>query len=314
MRVFLAIDGSTSADRALDLTAGLPWPQGTVIRLITSVDQPVAAAIPPTLVPSSEGIDEFAQGLRARGEATLDAAEARLARPGLVIERHVLRGRPCLAIVDEAATWAADLIVLGSRGHSRIASMLLGSTSAEVVDHAPCPVLVVRDAEVSSVVLAADGSPGAQLAEHVLTDWPVFKSRPISVITVGPPSFALETEMPSGFSDAALDAYVSDVEEARTELERIAESSVARLAAAGLKAASHVRTGSPAREILEFALGRPQPLLVLGSRGLGPLARVVLGSVARNVLYHAPGSVLIVRRDVKVWRETPLRERVPVAS
>lgn len=314
MRVLLATDGSSSADRARGLTAGLPWPEGTIIRVVTSAEQPITAAIPPTLVPTAEGIQEFAEALQAKGEATLDAAAVALSRTGLTVQRRVLRGRPSTAIVDEAMAWPADLIIIGSRGHSRIASMLLGSTSAEVVDHAPCPVLVARDARVESVIVAADGSPSALLAEHVLTDWPVFRSLPISVITVGQPFSPLDVGMAAGLSDAVLAGYASNDEVAEDQLESIAQASVARLAAAGLDAVSHVRDGSPAHEILEFALERPYPLLVLGSRGLGRLARVVLGSTARNVLYHAHGSVLIVRENVTVRREPEAAEKVFAAS
>lgn len=314
MRVLLATDGSSSADRARDLTAGLAWPEGTVIRIVTSAEQPITANIPPTLVPTAEGIQEFAEALEANGEATLEAAAAGFAGRNLTVERRVLRGRASMAIVEEAAAWEADLIVLGSRGHSRIASMLLGSTSAEVVDHAPCPVLIARDSQVESVIVAADGSPSAQLAEHVLTDWPVFRSMPISVITVGQPFSPLDVGMAAGLSDAVLAGYRTNDEVIEDQLEEIAQASVARLAEVGLAAVSHVRDGSPAHEILEFALERPHPLLVLGSRGLGRLARIVMGSTARNVLYHAQGSVLIVRETATVRPQPGVAERVLVAG
>jgi nucleotide-binding universal stress UspA family protein len=292
----------------------LPWPEGTVIRLVTSAELPMTASIPPTLVPTAEGIQEYAEAMRAKARATLDAATAAVSRPGLAVERRILRGRPSMAILAEATQWPADLIILGSRGHSRIASMLLGSTSAEVVDHAPCPVLVAREAQLESVIVAADGSPGAMLAEHVLTDWPVFRGLPISVITVGEPFSPLDAAMTAGLSDAVLAGYATNDESAEDQLAGIANASVARLAEAGLPAVSHVREGSPAHEILEFALERPHPLLVLGSRGLGRLARVLMGSTARNVLYHAHGSVLIVRESATVRPQAGSAVQVLVAG
>ena len=300
MRILLATDGSTSAVRARDLTARLPWPDGTTLRVVNAAEQPGIVAIPPTLVPTPGSIDEFAAGLRAKAERTLDEAEPALRAPGRTIERRVLRGRPSLALADEAATWEADLIVLGSRGDSRIASMLLGSTSAEVMDHAPCPVLIARDSQVDSVVFATDGSPSARLAESVLSEWPVFRSLPISVITAGEPTITIAEGMAPGVSDTILSAYVEEIEAARNEVMATAQATADRLVEAGLDAVPHVREGNPTREILAYALTRPHPLLLIGSRGLGRLARVVLGSVARNVLYHAPGSVLIVREGVIV--------------
>ena len=63
----------------------------------------------------------------------MQEAHARLTRPGLTVESAVLRGRPAAAIVDDASRMAADLMVVGSRGHGTIESMLLGSVSAEVM-------------------------------------------------------------------------------------------------------------------------------------------------------------------------------------
>ena len=78
----------------------------------------------------------------------------------------------------------ADLIVIGHRGHSRWESALLGSVSAEVVDHAPCAVLVARDDRIGPVVLADDGSPHARAAETIMTECPLFAGLPITVVSV----------------------------------------------------------------------------------------------------------------------------------
>ena len=64
---------------------------------------------------------------------------------------------------------AADLVVVGHRGHGRWESILLGSVSAEVVDHAPCPVLVARDERLGPIILADDRSSHARAAEQVFS-------------------------------------------------------------------------------------------------------------------------------------------------
>ena len=83
----------------------------------------------------------------------------------------------------------ADLIVVGHRGMGRWESMLLGSVSAEVVDHAPCPVLVARDDQLGPIVLADDGSCHARMAECVVLQWPLFSGLPVTVVTVSEDGF-----------------------------------------------------------------------------------------------------------------------------
>ncbi|MEV4729659.1 universal stress protein [Saccharopolyspora sp. NPDC049426] len=58
------------------------------------------------------------------------------------MEKRVVRQDPVRALLDEAKN--ADLLVVGRRGRGGFAEMLLGSVSRHCVDHAPCPVVVVR--------------------------------------------------------------------------------------------------------------------------------------------------------------------------
>jgi nucleotide-binding universal stress UspA family protein len=243
-------------------------------------------------------VDELDEELVRHAETTLDAAEHVLRGAGLLVERLMLHERAADAIVGTAREWAASLVVLGNRGHSPLASLILGSTSAEVVDRAPCPVLVARDRQVDEVVLGADGSPGAVLAERVLVDWPMFRHLPVSVVSVAATGAPWSPAMAGGLYDPVM-ASTEDVER-RWEITATCDAAEARLTREGLTAVGHVRDGDAAAGIVAFARGRSRPLIVLGSRGLTGLARLLLGGVARNVLHHATGSVLIVRQDVAV--------------
>ena len=78
---------------------------------------------------------------RAAAERTLDASLAELGRDADV-ERRLVEGDAAEALVSEGQ--GADLVVVGSRGHSGIRAALLGSVSSHVIQHAPCPVVVVR--------------------------------------------------------------------------------------------------------------------------------------------------------------------------
>jgi nucleotide-binding universal stress UspA family protein len=166
MRILLAVDGSGSSDRARDLVAALPWSEGGRVRIVSVA--PTGADLmgtPWPIATVSDDPDLESEALRIHRDA-LDAAEReiRSARSDLIIESRLLRGRAASVIVEEARQMSADLVVVGHRGHGRWESILLGSVSAEVVDHAPCPVLVARDERLGPIVLADDGSPYARAA------------------------------------------------------------------------------------------------------------------------------------------------------
>jgi len=306
VRVLFATDGSRSADRARDLLAHLPWPDGTSFSVVYALEARGELFSAPWMSPAPPELDSVEAELLRHADVTLDDAVRTLERPGRSVERLTLRGRPASAIVEEARAWKADLVVLGNRGHGPIASMVLGSVSTEVVDHAPCPVLVVRDAAIDSIVFAEDGSPGAERVARALRSWPVLQGLPIDVVSVAETSMPWSAGMTAGLYEEVAATYARDVELARESTLALADRSAAALRSGGMTAVPHLLEGAPADRIVEFALSRPRSLVVVGTRGHGGLARLILGSVARNVLLHAPGSVLIVRE----WRngagaETP---------
>ena len=90
--------------------------------------------------------------------------------------------------------------------------------------------------------------------------------------------------------------------EARTLHAEIAASSVTRLGSHGIDASAELRVGDPAGEVLAAAHAFGADLIVVGSRGQTGLRRLVLGSVARRVLYHSSASVLVVRAETAVTR------------
>jgi nucleotide-binding universal stress UspA family protein len=202
--------------------------------------------------------------------------------------------------VDEAKAFGADVVVVGSRGHGTIATMVLGSTASEIVDHAPCPVLVARGSELGSIAFADDGSRSARSAEMVMSAWPIFAGLPISVLTVAETAVPVAAGFTPGLYDQVLASYTRSADEAREEVRQEADTAAGRLDDAGLDARPIVLEGDPASEIVRFATERGIGTIVMGTRGHTGLARLLLGSVARNVLLHAPSSVLIVREAKEV--------------
>ncbi len=175
MRILLASNRSPSSDRALQLVASTQWPAGSAIRLVHVMERwPQSFLAMPGVVASPETIDRIAGAARDQAEAMLGTGVAGLAGAGRTVDCLMVDGRPATAITDAAGEFGADLIVLGSHVRGPLGSALLGSVSAEVVEHATTPVLVARTTAIQRLVLADDGSPSAAAARNLVGWMPGF--------------------------------------------------------------------------------------------------------------------------------------------
>lgn len=145
MRVLLAIDGSPFSEAAIADVAERPWPNGTVVEILTVIHSAVPMAIDPALVIAAIHVDQTEEQ-RHLASALVGAAAAQIRRsaPHLAVTTKILEGTPKDVIVEEAAEWDATLIVMGSHGYGRFRRMMLGSVAGAVVANAPCSVQVVR--------------------------------------------------------------------------------------------------------------------------------------------------------------------------
>jgi len=280
---------------ALDLVASITWPAGSTIQLVEAVATGVAVfggpwpPVPPTDTTVIE------DGIRKQAERNLDAARARLAAPGRAVETSIVVGRAADAVTAVARQSGADIIVIGSRGHGGLESMLLGSVSAEIIDSAPAPVLVARGPGIHRVTYAWDGSTCASRAGRLLVDWGIFSASEILVVSVADivqPVWSDGDLVDAGTRDAAFDAAA---EPSRTQHDQLAHEMAQQLRDAGLTAQPERRDGVPAEQIVSAAEAWNADLIVMGSHGRTGLRRLFMGSVARNVVHHSNRSVLIVR-------------------
>jgi len=319
MRVLLAVDGSTTSASARHLVGSIAWPEGTVIEVAGAIE-PIVESFGTTVMPMPPTTTSPDTRTVHAIEQAVDDAAAALEAPGRIIRRAILDGRPGTMSVDEAVAFRAELVVVGSRGLGPLKSMLLGSVSAEIVDHAPCPVLVVRREAFGTILLGVDGSPSAAAAATFLGGCRFLAEHPIEVLSVAASSTQLPPVPLAGMSDAAFEADALRIAESRRWTEAIAATAVEQLRGDGLHARWSISQGDPAHEIIKAARGFGCDLIVVGSRGNTGLTRILLGSVARNVLLHTEASVLIVREPIRVRSaeraEHPERQPVvqPVAA
>lgn len=295
LKVLLATDGSASAEIAVDLVSGIAWPPRTVAQVAQVVERGPALFGGPWPNLALAQASELEAELRRDADRTLGAAARRLADPNVLIEPVVLEGRPATEIVDGARRLGADMVVMGSRGHGALESMLLGSVSEEVANRCAAPVLIARRASIHRILLAWDGSPPAARAASLLQAWPIFGRSTIRVVTVVSVPMPLLIGISELQAPASMEIYLQAVDTSRAAAREVEQAMVGTLVAGGLAADGEVLEGDPAREIVAAAAAWNADLIVIGSHGRSGLARLILGSVARNVIRHAHCSVLVAR-------------------
>ena len=94
-------------------------------------------------LPSAETLDEIEQSIQHSAHNHLRKLRQKLLSDGISCETVIERGHPGQLIVDQSRHLGCDLIVMGSRGHGAIRSVLLGSVSNYVLHHSHIPVMLV---------------------------------------------------------------------------------------------------------------------------------------------------------------------------
>lgn len=253
-------DGSPWADVAWLWVCGHPW-TGWRAEVITAVTPPIgpppgsAAAVPHPWEPP-EPRPCFDE------TAFVEVAHLRAeADP-----RALLGGRT-----------DADLLVVGARGEGLLKELHLGSTAEYLLHHPPAPLLVVtRATPTTVVVVAADGSPHARAAVDALRAMPWLDTvSRIEVVTVG---------------DDHEDWEAPDVHAVLDEAASVLAGAGPEIATRQLQA-----DGSVASTLLEYSRHVDADLLALGTRGLGAVRRLLMGSTATAVTARAECPVLLAR-------------------
>ncbi|MEE9608134.1 MAG: universal stress protein [Myxococcota bacterium] len=139
-RILVPVDFSDHSAAVIEWAAHLAVEHGSRIVLLHAYHLPVefqqleGAYLPP----------DFWSNVKAEAEQSLGRFAAKLKKRGLKVEAVVREGYAATAIVDEAASQGADLIVIGTHGLSGLKHLLLGSIAERVVQKADCPVLTVK--------------------------------------------------------------------------------------------------------------------------------------------------------------------------
>jgi nucleotide-binding universal stress UspA family protein len=142
-RILVPVDFSRHAAVVTAWAAQLAHVHGSRVLLLHVYHLPVefqqleGAYLPP----------DFWSNVKSEAEQQLEQHAEEFRRRGIEVEALVREGYPATVIVDEVAELEADLIVIGTHGHTGLKHLLLGSIAERVVQKAPCPVLTVKSPE-----------------------------------------------------------------------------------------------------------------------------------------------------------------------
>ena len=233
------------------------------------------------------GLADVAAARAAEIAADAELA-ARAVAPELTIRREVDAGEPVPALLHAGRGTA--LIVVGSRGRTGFAGLLLGSVGHAVVTRAPCSVVVVRGrpaAAAGPVVVGVDGSPGGAVALECAFRQAAAEDCPVEAIR------AFLRPAPPWAPDIA--PSILWMQEGLAQESRRLAGLVAPLRAEYPQVkVEEVVSRTDAARALDAASKRAR-LVVVGSRGMGAVAGMLHGSVGLHLLHHARCPVMVAR-------------------
>ena len=300
--ILVPLDGSGFAEQALPLGAELAQASGAALRL-AYVHTPAASWDPG--VEFSLFDPELEQQVRQRELAYLERLGSQLTRGGgLHVERVLLNGTIAPALEDYVERSGTDLVIMTSHGRGGVGRMVLGNVADQLIHRLNVPVLVLRPEEMKHarqeeygrrrILVPLDGS---ELAASILGEAKAFarmtRSELLLLMVVQPvpvllPPFIWPPEK-----------LVAPPEQRELAARRYLEMLKKQLRTEGYVVQSRVRTARKvAPEILSVAREEECSMIALATHGASGLNRVMLGSVADQVVRHSDIPVLVLRPTI----------------
>jgi nucleotide-binding universal stress UspA family protein len=305
--IVVGVDDSEPSKCAVALGARLAREHGGRLVLCNSVNwMPMVAQLE-----SAAPLDPhpLIQGMKAQGDALVDAAVAAAKALGVAAERHTLEGDPAENIVRIARDEQAGAIVMGTHGRRGLGRLVMGSTTEAVLRASDIPVLTIREDSktatasrrcIERVLVALDDSGPSDAAVEAVLELPADDRLHVVFTSVADVDSVIGSR---GFYHYAMIRGVL-CERAQCILDRALEAARAK----GVAAEARVIEGTTHREILVAAQDEDADVIVMGSHGRRGLQRFFLGSVAERIIRTAQVPVLVVRRPAAVASTPPKAE------
>ena len=288
--VAVGVDGSDSALQAVRWAAKLAARDGCRLRLVHAYQLPLG-------LPSGAFHQESVlDALREQGKRWLDEAReaAALVDPALVADTGLVAMPVAEALLHDAENLA--MIILGTRGLSALAGVLVGCTSVAIAANAACPVVIVRGSapdheplDTGPVVVGIDGTPVSESA--IALAFAEASARGADLVAVH--AWAESAfELALAGNNAPLDLQVLRQEAAETLAERLAGWQEKYPDVHVVRDVVHDRPGRALRRLAPTA-----QLVVVGRRRRGSFTSLLLGSTSQDLLHHAQCPVAVTRPE-----------------
>ncbi|WP_067472120.1 universal stress protein [Actinomadura hibisca] len=288
-QILVGIDESDLSTAALDWAIDEARRRGAGLRVLHAVlpwllRDPAEAGTDPKIAEIREWMVEC-------GRQTLDRGLTRVRdrAPDLEATGAMVAGPSSQALVRAAE--GALMTVVGTHGANALSGMVLGSVAWQVAAHAPGPVVVVRgdgSGPHGEIVVGVDGSDGSDAALGFAFQEAALRGARLRAVLAW--TFPMPTGGPAGFVPAVYDPEIVAADESRVLTEALAGW---REKYPEVTVAPEVVHGTAAR-VLGGASARAD-LLVVGSRGRGGFAGLVLGSVSHAMLHRSHCPVAVIR-------------------
>lgn len=286
MTCLVAVDGTEGSRSALRWADRHAAAVGERLCVLQAWEYPSATVMPghAGLRPADEVDAVVAADLR-------DVVADEVGSSSAQADHRVERGPADYALLHAAREIGATCIVMGKRGLGAVTGRLLGSVSRHVAEHAPCPVVIVPpgwDATEGPILVGLDASANASAALRWAAD--VARATGSTLITVhaySPPPRGRAGSTQLGGPNDVLDGL-------QEEAQAMVDELCTPISSAGVSVHTVVAADDPRHLIDRVAADTGARLVVVGARGEGPIASMLLGSAATYLIQHCERPVAIV--------------------
>jgi nucleotide-binding universal stress UspA family protein len=287
-----------NTEKLLLATDGSPFSEGAIREAIRLAKRCSSKLSVLSVIETNPEYETIAPQLLERAEKSaqehLSSVKERAKKEGVDCTTSILEGENSFNYIsNEAAKNRISMIIMGRRGKTGLKRLVMGSTTARVIGHAPCNVLVIPRAarvDFNNILVATDGSRYATAAASEAIGIAKKNNSSLIILAVVPS----ESMQPMDIVHSQMSRDVIAKAE-MTEAEKNAKAVKEAAQKEGVTVEAFIMGGKPSDAIVQTAKEKNVDVIMLGSHGKTGIDKLLMGSVAERVIVLAPCAVLVVK-------------------